>query len=278
MERRIDEILGGARDAGKTVQTPYLCAGYPDNEALEPMLAACEHAGCPIAILAMAHATTFSEGADVAAAMGQVLSRGVKIDAIFELTRRARAIGAISGRFGLVAAVSAALLHRDRAAGPAGFMRRAKAAGFDGVLVVDVPLEEAGPYRVAADEAGVQFPMIVATSTPQPRVGEIAKVATGFLLLKRVGRASAADLANAAARLRSVTQMPILVGSGATSPSHVRTATELGDGVVIAGALARCVAGASGKHAGEQAGALLRELAAGLAAGSSASRSSGGAA
>ena len=265
MERRIDEILGGARDAGKTVLTPYLCAGYPDNEALEPMLGACEHAGCPLAILGVPHALAIVEGASLAAAMGQVLIRGVKLEALFEQVRRARAIGAISSRFALVASVSASMLMRDPAAGPGAFMRRAKTAGFDAVLAIDVPLEEAGACRAAADEAGVQFPMLVSAATPQARLGEIAKVATGFVLLViRAPGTQPSELAGTVARLRGVTPLPILVRMHAATPSHVRGATEHADGVVIAGALARRVSNAGGKQAGEAAGEFLRELAPGL--------------
>lgn len=274
MERRIDEILGGARDAGKTVLTPYLCAGFPDNEAFEPMLAACGQAGCSLAIIGLAHRGAIVEGTQVAAAMASVVARGTTIDATLEQVRRARAVGAVSGKFGLVAAASASMMRRDKEPGPGGFMSRAKAAGLDAVLAVDVPLEEAGPYRVAADEAGVQFPMLVSTTTPQPRMAEIAKVATGFLLLLSRAGGAAADLANAASRLSSVAQTPILIGWDIATAAQVRSATEHGDGVVVAGPLTRRVANATGKHAGELLGEYVRELSAGL----SAARPTGGAA
>lgn len=262
VERRIDEILGGARDAGRTVLTPYLCAGFPDNDAIEPMLGACEHAGCPMAIVGVPYVGAIFEGADVCGAMGRVLSRGFRLDGFLEQVRRARAIGAISGRFGLVAAVAAAVANRDRGAGLAEFMRRTKAAGFDAVLMVDVPLEEVGAYRVAADGAGLQFPMVVSQAAPQPRLVEIAKTATGFVLLAT--RGGSPDLGGTASRLRDAARLSVLMGVEAAKVSHVRSATEHCDGVIVAGALVRRVSGSSGKHAGELAGEYLRELAAGL--------------
>jgi tryptophan synthase alpha chain len=275
VERRIDEILGGARAAGKTVLTPYLCAGFPDSESLEPMLAACEHAGCPLAILGFPHALPIFEGSDIAAGMRRALAAGMRLDAIFEQTRRARAVGAVSGKFGLVAAVSATVLARASEAGQIGFMRRAKSVGIDAVLVVDVPLEEIGPFRVAADEAGVQLGMLVSAAASQPRMTEIAKIANGFVLLvARASNAAASEFAGAVARLRSVTQLPILAGMDAATVSHVRNVTAQADGVVVAGFLARRVADARGKQAGEVAGEYLRELASGL----SPARSPGGAA
>lgn len=279
MERRIDEILGGARAAGKTVLTPYLCAGFPDSESLEPMLAACEHAGCPLAILGFPHALAVFEGSDIAAGMRRALAAGMRLDAIFEQTRRAHAVGAISGKFGLVAAVSASMLARaseaGSEAGPGGFMRRAKSVGIDAVLAVDVPLEEIGPFRVAADEARVQLGMLVSAAASQPRMAEITKIANGFVLLvARASNAAANEFAGAVSRLRSVTQLPILVGMDAATVSHVRNVTAQADGVVVAGFLARRVADARGKQAGEVAGEFLRELASGL----SPARSPGGAA
>lgn len=273
VERRIDEILGGARDAGKTVLTPYLCAGHPDNESLEPMLGACEHAGCPMAILGFPHAIAILEGADFALAMNQVIQRGTKVEAILEQVRRARAIGAMSSRFALVAAVSAAMLVRDPI-GPVAFMRRAKATGFDGALVVDVPLEEAGPYRAAADDAGLQFPMLVSSASAPQRMADIAMIATGCAILVGRGSNTPTDLPAAAARWRSATQLPLLVGMDAATTSHVRAATEHAHGVIVSGTLARRVAKTSGRQAGESTDAVLHEISAGLAP----ARTSGGAA
>ena len=266
MERRIDEILGGARAAGKTVLAPFLCAGFPETESLEPMLGVCERAGAPLAFLAMPHSPAILEGAETARALRETAHRGAALDAIFEQTRRARAVGAISGKFGLIISASASMVHRatDRssnAAGPVAFMRRAKAAGFDGVLVPDAPVEEVGPFRVAADSVGLQLALAVAAAAPSARMGEIAKVATACVV--GVAR-TAADMAPGCARFRQVSPLALLWGMEAATVAHVRSATEHGDGVIIAGALIRRVRGTSGRDAGARAEELLRELSAGL--------------
>jgi len=120
---------------------------------------------------------------------------------------------------------------------------RARAAGAHGVLITDLPVG-ADPAREAWFGAGpLEFVRLVAPTTPQDRMAEIATHGRGFVyLISRLGTtgvrdALAASLPATVARLRAVCALPICVGFGISTAAHVRAAGALADGVVVGSAI-----------------------------------------
>lgn len=212
-----------------------------------------ERGGAALAEVGFPYSDPIADGPTIAAAMHEALSRGTTVASVMEEVRVARAKGMVSGRFGLVAMASVSLVRRagKDAAGDSVFMARAKASGFDAVLLPDVPLEEAVPYRQAADRAGLTFPMLVSPTTPPARIAEIVGVATGFVyVLARTGitgeQADAPQVAGIAGRVRQATTLPIVCGFGISTPSHARAASAHVDGVIVGSAVVRRLAAAAG--------------------------------
>jgi tryptophan synthase alpha chain len=172
---------------------------------------------------------------------------------------------------GLVAMCSISIV--SRMGGPAGFCRQAAAAGFDGIIVPDVPLEEAGPVVAAATEAGLTASLLVAPTTPSARMAAIAKASTGFVyLLARAGitgeQTEAPRIGGPVGDLRRTTALPIACGFGISRPEHVRAVVWEGgaDAAIVGSALVRRMgeAAAAGRDPVAEAERFTRELATGL--------------
>lgn len=118
-------------------------------------------------------------------------------------------------------------------------------AGISAAILPDLPLEEAGPWARAADEAGVETVMLAAPTAADERLRRICGRARGFVyavgLLGVTGERDslAASAVSIAARLKAVTDKPVLLGVGISTPSHAVEACAAADGVVVGSALVR---------------------------------------
>ncbi|CAB4549914.1 unannotated protein [freshwater metagenome] len=151
-------------------------------------------------------------------------------------------------------------------AGHERFAADLAAAGVSGAIIPDLPLEEAGDWAVAADSAGVETVMLAAPTAPDERLPRVAARARGFVysvgLLGVTGeRDSLADTATAlAARVKRVTEMPVLVGVGVSNAAQAVEASKVADGVIMGAAVVRRLieggADAVGSFVGEVRAAL----------------------
>ncbi|MGB7978371.1 MAG: tryptophan synthase subunit alpha [Chlamydiales bacterium] len=120
-----------------------------------------------------------------------------------------------------------------------GFLTRAKQAGADGILIVDLPIEEADDYRRYCDETGLEPIFVIAPSTPPERIGEISKAGRGFLYYAcRKGTTGArhglpADLAEKIGQMRAKTELPIAVGFGISDRATADQILNIADGFVV---------------------------------------------
>jgi tryptophan synthase alpha chain len=150
--------------------------------------------------------------------------------------------------------------------GESAFCERAAAAGFAGLIVPDLPLEESESLRAAVADHGLAWiPLVAPTSSPQ-RVAAIVAAATGFVYaVSRLGVTGAREslserAAEVVARCKEHTDVPVLVGIGVTTPEHARAAVERADGVVIGSAVVQRVL----EEGAEAAAAFLAEVRAAL--------------
>ncbi|AEV83917.1 tryptophan synthase subunit alpha [Actinoplanes sp. SE50] len=131
--------------------------------------------------------------------------------------------------------------------GPEAFCRRLAEAGFSGLIVPDVPVDEADRLERAAAAAGIDLVLLAAPVTPEDRLTEIGRRSRGFVYAVSVMNTTgerdtlAATAAPLAARLKAVTDLPVLIGFGISTPAQAATAARAGDGVVIGAALMRRV-------------------------------------
>ena len=150
------------------------------------------------------------------------------------------------------------------------FARSLVAGGVSGAIVPDVPLEELGEWARAADDAGVETVLLASPVTPDERLARICERSRGFVYgVSTMGitgeRQSLAQSAGVMAkRLKAVTDKPVLIGFGVSSPAHAVEASAEADGVVVASALMRRLLDGAGP---DDLGALVAEMRAALDSG-----------
>ncbi len=155
-------------------------------------------------------------------------------------------------------------------AGHRRMARSLRAAGVTAAIVPDLPLEELDPWAQEADAAGVATVLLVAPSTPEPRVAQICARSRGFVYaVSRMGvtgerESLGGETADVVRRVRAVVDAPVCVGVGVSTPAQARAACEVADGVVVGSALVRrLLEGGGPDAAGEFVGQLREALDAG---------------
>lgn len=263
---RVQKAFESLAQSGRKALMPFVCAGHPGIDALPQLLQGCERGGATIIEVGIPFSDPIADGPVIAAAMHEALSAGITPGAIFEQVSRSRA--AVNAA--IVAMVSVSIV--ARLGGPASFVREATAAGFDGFIFPDAPLEESEPLISAAADAGATLSLLVAPTTRPERIARIAGASTGFVyVLARAGltgeRGEAPNVAGLVQAVRRVTATPIVCGFGVSTPEQVRQVAAHADGVIVGSALVRQLSESRdrGEGPGPAAERIVRELATGLA-------------
>lgn len=266
---RIDDIFAQLKANNHKGLMPFVCAGFPQPQSTEKALAAMQRAGASMVEVGFPFSDPIADGPVIAAAMHAALEQGSTPVTVFEQVAAARPQLSL----GLIAMVSISIVHRM--GGGARFCGMAKEATFDGLIVPDLPVEEAGPIVQEAAKAGLSCSFMIAPTTPPNRIAEIAKACTGFVyLVARTGitgeQAAAPEIAARVAKLREATTLPIACGFGISTPDHVRAVVHGGgaDAAIVGSALVRRMAEAAekGDNPANAAEHFVRFLGSGLRA------------
>jgi tryptophan synthase alpha chain len=267
---RIERIFAELRTRSGKGLMPFVCGGYPGAGSTAAVLPALDRAGAAVVEVGIPFSDPIADGPVISAAMHQALEDGATIDSVFGEVASVRGTVAL----GLVAMCSISIIYR--AGGPTGFVRRAATAGFDGLIVPDVVLEESAELRTAAADAGLTLSLLVAPSTPLERAAAIAAASTGFLyLLSRSGitgeSSGAPDVGKRVASLRLCTSLPIACGFGISTAEQVRAVLHPPDGsgadaAIVGSALVRRMgeAARAGQDPAAAASRLVEELSVGV--------------
>lgn len=237
---RIGDRFKALRDKDEKALVLYLTAGDPSLEKTLRIIPVLENAGADCLEIGVPFSDPTADGPIIQAASRRALKKGTNLTAILELIARLR-------RFSEIPVVLFSYYNPILVYGPERFTRDAKTAGADGVLIVDLPLEEAGELREFSDSLELDFISLLAPTTGKKRMGDIAARAQGFLYyISMVGLTgtSAPDYAalrQGVARVRKVTDLPVVVGFGLSAPEQVREVAPLVDGVVVGSALVRMI-------------------------------------
>lgn len=265
---RIPAIFAALRSRNAKALMPFICGGHPAPGDTARMLPALEQAGASIVEIGFPFSDPIADGPVIAAAMHDVLKLGVTPASVLAEIRQARA----STNLGIVAMVSISIVQR---LGAAQFIADAKAAGVDGFIFPDVPVEESSDLVARVRDAGLTASLLIAPTTDAARAAVIARSCSGFVyLLARAGitgegsGVAAEQIKSRVAMLRSVTDLPIACGFGIATAADVRAVvhTAGADAAIVGSALVRRVSDAKAKNADPvaAAGSFTRELAAGL--------------
>jgi tryptophan synthase alpha chain len=217
---------------------PYVTGGVTGNWT--DHLLACQEGGADAIEVGLPFSDPMLDGATVQQASDRALARGVTVASILADLDRIRD----RVRVPLIAFTYANLVFRP---GPDVFCGRLAAAGVGGLIVPDLPLDEAGAVEAAATAAGIDMVLLAAPVTPDDRLAAIAARSHRFVYaISRMGTTGERDSLAASAgelvtRIRAVTGLPVLIGFGVTGPEQAAAAGRAGDGVVVGSALMRRV-------------------------------------
>jgi len=230
----LETSLRRARDGGRKLLVPYVTGGIGDDWT--EVVAALAGAGADAIEIGIPFSDPVMDGPTIQAASARALERGTTPSTIMADLAR------VDAGAPLLAMTYYNLVFR---AGHRRFASELARAGVSGVIVPDLPLEESEGWEADAAAAGIETTLLAAPVTPDERLARIAARSRGFVyavgLMGVTGeRAAVASSAGMLARrLKSVTDKPVLIGFGISTPAHAVAAAEAADGVVVASALMR---------------------------------------
>ena len=220
----------------------YLTAGDPDFDTSLAILQGAVHAGVDVLELGVPFSDPTADGPVIQMASARAIQQGMTVPRVLELARLVRATHATVPI--VLFSYYNPLLHF----GLARLAQEAVAAGVDGLLIVDLPPEEAGELRDPMSGADLPLIRLVAPTTPTERMAMIAQDAGGFIyLITRTGVTGAGNLdrdriQQLAAHLKKLTPLPVCLGFGISTARDVQQLAGLADGVVVGSALVKIVA------------------------------------
>lgn len=233
----IAQTFARLKAEGRGALMPYLMVGYPEKDSLETLAPALEAAGADLFEIGVPFSDPLADGATIQRASEQALRNGVNVAFAIASVAKLRAIGV------KVPLVMMGYYNPFLQYGLEKFAADAATAGADGVIVPDLPPEEAGEFQRILSTHGLDFIMFVAPTTPDERIAQIVNVASGFIYCVSLtgvtgARTSLWDgLSAFLGRVRSHTDLPLVVGFGISTPEHVRTVSKAADGAIVASAL-----------------------------------------
>lgn len=236
-ENRLVRTFAELRSSGKKALLPFITAGYPDLPTTEAMLKDFERRGVAFCELGIPFSDPIADGPTIQASYTEALKGSITSDEIFHMVRRYRKTG---GSLALVAMVSYSIVYRH---GVEQYLKAAAEAGFDGVIIPDMSLEEAPAVELLAAAAGLANVMLIAPNTPPDRQVEIARHSRGFIYFISVaGITGERDkiperTITEVTELRRHTGTPVCVGFGISGPEIVQEVCQAADGAIVGSAI-----------------------------------------
>ena len=234
---RLVATFAELRAGGKKTVLPFLTGGYPSPAATTAMLREIESRGGRICEIGVPFSDPIADGPVIQASYTAALDAGVTWDAIRAAVRDYRAAG---GTMAILAMVSVSIVYRH---GQEAFCASAAEAGFDGLIVPDLPLDETDAFAPIAAGAGLCNVVLISPTTPEERKVDIATRSTGFVYYMSVagitGERKTLPTAtiDSVAELRKHTETPICVGFGISTPEQVAEVCRVADGAIVGSAI-----------------------------------------
>jgi tryptophan synthase alpha chain len=262
---RIQALFEELANTDRTALMPYLCMGYPERESALALVPALVEGGADMIELGVPYSDPLADGATIQAASQRALENGMSLALCLEqvATLRERGIDAPLLLMGYYNPLLQMGLQR--------FVERAHAAGVDGLIVPDLPPEEADALRDALRGHEIDLVFLLAPTSDDARVRRVAAQSSGFLyLVSLIGVTGARDhlppeLETFIARVRATSNLPLAVGFGIGTPTQARRVAAAADGVIVGSALIRALGSTHGT--GQDPVSAAREFVAALRAG-----------
>ncbi|MEZ4672866.1 MAG: tryptophan synthase subunit alpha [Caldilineaceae bacterium] len=257
---RINAVFTKAKQEKHAAFMPYHAMGYPDRATTLEVIKALADTGADLFEIGIPHSDPLADGPTVQTATYTAIMNGTTVKDCLAMMRELRDAG--------VETPFCAMTYYNPlfAYGIEKFVEDAVAAGVDGLIVPDLPPEEAEDVVVACRDAGLATIFLLAPTSTEERIKLIARHSSGFIYLVSVTGTTGMrtelppDLKNFVQRVRKHTDLPLAIGFGIGTKEQAAAVAELADGVIVGSAVVKAAGSENGVTA-------VRELGAALAAG-----------
>ncbi len=236
--RHLDRLLATIRAEGRTAFLPFMTAGLPTPDQTVDTFVAMAEAGADAFEVGIPYSDPLMDGPTIQLASSRAIEAGMNLAGGFDILRQ---VVEATGRPSLAMTYANPVFR----VGPDEFARRAADCGASGLIVADLPLEEASSVMEATDRAGIGLVLFAAPTTDDERLRRIAERAPVFIYgVAEMGVTGERDeesnhARNLAARIRSVTDVPLVMGVGIGTPEQAAALAPLVDGIIVGSALVR---------------------------------------
>jgi tryptophan synthase alpha chain len=238
---RLQETFARLREHHSAGLVTYITAGDPDLERTGGILCALDRAGADVLEVGVPFSDPLADGPVIQRATERALAAGTTLSGVLDLLHSIRKD--IAAPIVIFSYANPVLR-----LGAEVFANRARDAGVDGVLILDLPIEEAEEFRVMLSTRGIDTILLLSPTTTDERLRRAAALGSGFLYaISRLGVTGARDVLAAGAqemveRIRKVSDLPVALGFGISKPDHVREVGQWADAAVVGSALVDVIA------------------------------------
>lgn len=263
---RIAETFAALKEKQEKALITFITAGDPDLAATESLILELARRGADIIELGVPFSDPMADGPTIQKSSERALAAGTtlpKILAMVKSVRRRTDVPII-----LMGYYNPVFLYDSRR-----FVADAVAAGVDGVLLVDLPPEEAVEFKAMASRQGLDVIFLLTPTSDESRISKVARMGSGFIYYVSVtgvtgARTSVADSVDATVRrIKEQVDVPVVVGFGISDPAQAGQVAAWADGVVVGSALVKLFEDATGEELKQRLGEFVAALKAGITRG-----------
>ncbi len=239
---RIDAKFAALSAAGKKAFVAYVMAGDPDFETSLEVVKGLPGADVDVIELGLPFTDPMADGPTIQLAGQRALEAGMTLERTLELARRFRE------EDNTTPIVLMGYYNPIYNRGVDTFLEDAKAAGIDGLIVVDLPPEEDAELCIPAQKAGLNFIRLATPTTDDARLPRVLQNTSGFVYYVSVtgitgsAEAQAGDVGPEVARIKASTDLPVIVGFGINTPEKAENIASVADGAVVGSAIVSQIA------------------------------------
>jgi tryptophan synthase alpha chain len=234
---RIDDTFARLKDEGRKAFVAYVMAGDPDYETSLAIVKALPEAGVDIIELGMPFTDPMADGPTIQLAGQRALEAGQTLEKTLQIARELRKENDTTP------IVMMGYYNPIYSRGVERFLKDAKAAGIDGLIVVDLPPEEDEELCIPAQAAGLNFIRLATPTTDDKRLPKVLQNTSGFVYYVSItgitgaAEAQAATVGPEVARIKAQTDLPVIVGFGIRTPETAEAIASVADGCVVGSAI-----------------------------------------
>ncbi len=240
-DTRISRAFTRLKEKGKKALIAFVTAGDPDMSATQEIVSALEASGADIIELGIPFSDPMADGPTIQASSERALKKGATPEDVLDAVKKIRKTSEIPiVLFGYYNPIFSYGVKR--------FARKAKDAGADGVLVVDLPAEEAGELKAELDKNALDLIFLLTPTSNDERMKLTAEIATGFIYFISVTGVTGArqtvskNIASYVKKIRRFSDIPVAVGFGVSTPAQAKEVASYSDGAVVGSAIINIIA------------------------------------